>query len=56
MGLWQAGATPWTSEGDSITLNFSDPEAVKFANYWTDLLERDLVADATHPHLRITFP
>jgi len=47
-GLWQAGAQPWSIESDSeISLDFGDADAVKFSDYWTDLLQRDLVTVAT---------
>lgn len=45
--LWQAGATPWSIDGDAITLDFSDPGVVKVADFWTDLLQRGLVVEAT---------
>ena len=47
MGLWQAGSKPWSIDGDTITLNFADKDAVKYADYWSDLLDRGLVEEAT---------
>jgi multiple sugar transport system substrate-binding protein len=46
-GLWQAGAKPWSIDGDKLSLNFADPDAKKFSDYWSDLLDRDLVTVAT---------
>ncbi len=46
-GLWQAGAQTWSIDGDTITFDFGEPDAVEFADYWTDLLQRGLVVEAT---------
>jgi multiple sugar transport system substrate-binding protein len=47
-GIWQAGGQPWSIQSDTeLSLDFSDAGTTKFADYWTDLLSRDLVTVAT---------
>ncbi|MGC5221325.1 ABC transporter substrate-binding protein [Micromonospora sp. DT81.3] len=39
----QAGAEWWTVDGDTWTVDFDDPDSVAVADYWQDLIDRDLV-------------
>lgn len=41
--LWQAGQQPFTTDGTDIEINWDGPETQKVAEYWQDLLDRDLV-------------
>ncbi len=40
----QAGAEWWTIDGDAWTVDFDDDASVAVADYWQDLIDRDLVA------------
>lgn len=46
LGLfWQAGATPFSYDGDqTVTVDLTSPEMVEVAEYWQDLIDRDLVS------------
>ncbi|UYO96750.1 extracellular solute-binding protein [Microbacterium sp. M28] len=39
----QAGAEWWTVDGDQWTVDFDDEASVAVADYWQDLIDRDLV-------------
>ncbi|CAM3707895.1 ABC transporter substrate-binding protein [Isoptericola cucumis] len=39
----QAGAEWWTVDGDAWTVDFDDDASVAVADYWQDLVDRDLV-------------
>ena len=39
----QAGAEWWTVDGDTWTVGFDDEASVAVADYWQDLIDRDLV-------------
>ncbi|GAA4768879.1 ABC transporter substrate-binding protein [Microbacterium gilvum] len=39
----QAGAEWWSVDGDSWTVDFDDEASVAVADYWQDLIDRDLV-------------
>ncbi|MGH3588880.1 MAG: ABC transporter substrate-binding protein, partial [Pseudonocardia sp.] len=39
----QAGAQWWTVDGDAWTVDFDDAPSVAVADYWQDLVDRDLV-------------
>ncbi|MGW8482304.1 ABC transporter substrate-binding protein [Microbacterium sp. NPDC055903] len=39
----QAGAEWWTVDGDEWTVDFDDEASVAVADYWQDLIDRDLV-------------
>ncbi|MFJ3405359.1 ABC transporter substrate-binding protein [Promicromonospora sp. NPDC090134] len=39
----QAGAEWWTVDGGDWTVGFDDPASVEVADYWQDLIDRDLV-------------
>jgi multiple sugar transport system substrate-binding protein len=39
----QAGAEWWTVDGDAWTVGFDDEASVAVADYWQDLIDRDLV-------------
>ncbi|PST45411.1 ABC transporter substrate-binding protein [Bifidobacterium callitrichos] len=42
--LWQAGAKPYESKGENVTINFkSDPEVKTVAEYWQKLIDEDLI-------------
>jgi multiple sugar transport system substrate-binding protein len=43
--LWQAGAEPFTSEGqEQISINVNDEASQRVAEYWSGLVQDDLVA------------
>ncbi|GAB3461999.1 sugar ABC transporter substrate-binding protein [Streptomonospora sediminis] len=41
--IWQGGGRPFQHEGQSVTVDFTGKETRKVNDYWSDLLERDLV-------------
>lgn len=48
MGLWQLDAAPWTVvDAETITVDLATPEATQWADYWTDLNQRDLLIEST---------
>lgn len=48
MGLWQLDAKPWTVvDAETITVDLGTPEATQWADYWTDLNQRDLLIEST---------
>lgn len=44
---WQAGAQWFSTEDGTWTVNIDSPETHKVADYWTDLVKRDLVRKQT---------
>lgn len=47
MGLWQLGAEPWTVDGETVSVDLQTPEATRWADFWTDLNQRELVLQST---------
>lgn len=43
--IWQAGGHPYTSDGNTISIDFSDEGAQKFTAMWNQLLENGLLSD-----------
>jgi multiple sugar transport system substrate-binding protein len=42
--LWQAGVTPFGYDGDAtVTIDLTSEKALAVANYWNDLIQKDLV-------------
>lgn len=42
---WQAGIKPFTYDGsETVSINVNSAEAKEIADYWTDLIQRDLIA------------
>jgi multiple sugar transport system substrate-binding protein len=41
---WQAGGRWFANDGEQWTVELTDPKTVEVAEYWQDLLDRDLVA------------
>ncbi|MFV2020879.1 sugar ABC transporter substrate-binding protein [Micromonospora sp. LOL_023] len=41
---WQAGGRWFGNDGDQWTVDFTDPQTTKVAEYWQDLIDRDLVS------------
>ena len=42
--LWQAGAEPYSSDGENVTINFkNDPEVKTVADYWQKMIDEDLI-------------
>lgn len=41
---WQAGGRWFANDGDQWTVDFTDPQTTKVAEYWQDLIDRDLVS------------
>ena len=42
--LWQAGAEPYKSNGENVTINFkSDPQVKTVAEFWQKLIDEDLI-------------
>ena len=46
--MWQAGGQPFTSDGESVSINLQDEGTKKWADTWSELVENDLV-DSTTP-------
>jgi multiple sugar transport system substrate-binding protein len=45
--LWQAGAKPFTTQGENVGVSLNDDTSKKVANYWGGLVKEDVVsADA----------
>jgi multiple sugar transport system substrate-binding protein len=42
--MWQAGARPFEVDGDHVSIDIASPEAMRWADYWTDLIQRDVVS------------
>lgn len=43
--LWQAGAKPFSYDGDkTVTIDLSSPEVKKVVSFWNDLIQKGLVA------------
>lgn len=43
--FWQAGAKPFGYDGkETVTIDVNSDEAKKVADYWTDLIQRDLIS------------
>jgi len=42
--VWQAGGTWFKNDGDNWTVDLTDPTTTKVADYWQDLIDRDLVS------------
>lgn len=42
--LWQAGLTPVTTDGENISVAYDSKDALKVAEYWTDLSDSDAAA------------
>ncbi|GEP26589.1 extracellular solute-binding protein [Cryobacterium levicorallinum] len=42
--VWQAGGSWFENDGDNWTIDLTSPESVKVADYWQDLIDRDLVS------------
>ena len=45
--VWQAGGKWFQNSGDDWTVDMTDPTSTKVADYWQDLIDRDLVS--TYP-------
>jgi len=45
--MWQAGGHPFGVDGSAVTIDLSDPETVKFAEMWQQLLDQQLLAPIT---------
>ncbi|MBW3081625.1 ABC transporter substrate-binding protein [Bifidobacterium saguinibicoloris] len=42
--LWQAGAQPYKTDGENVTINFkSDPEVKTVAEFWQKMIDEDLI-------------
>ncbi|WP_326554062.1 ABC transporter substrate-binding protein [Micromonospora sp. NBC_01813] len=41
---WQAGGRWFGNDGDQWTVDFTDPQTTQVAEYWQDLIDRDLVS------------
>ena len=42
--LWQAGAHPYKSSGENVTINFtSDPKVKTVADFWQKMIDEDLI-------------
>jgi multiple sugar transport system substrate-binding protein len=47
MGLWQLGAKPWVIENETeLTLDLQSPEALQWADYWTELNNAGLTLES----------
>ncbi|WP_061963238.1 ABC transporter substrate-binding protein [Demequina aurantiaca] len=42
--VWQAGGSWFSTEGDAWDVTLDSPESVQVADYWQDLLDKDLVS------------
>lgn len=42
--IWQGGGRPFQTDGESLSVGFTDEGTQRVAEYWTDLRERDLVS------------
>ncbi|MFI2364664.1 ABC transporter substrate-binding protein [Promicromonospora sp. NPDC019610] len=42
--VWQAGGTPFTVDGTTVTVDLADEGSARFAGMWQQLLDEDLVA------------
>jgi len=42
--IWQAGGQPFSIDGTNVTVNLEDEGTQRWANYWNQLVQNDLVA------------
>ena len=42
--IWQAGGTPYVVDGTDVTVSFADEGSQKFATFWQQLIDEDLLA------------
>lgn len=43
--IWQAGGTPFTMDGDTVKIDFSDENTQKALAFWQKMIEEDLITN-----------
>lgn len=43
--IWQAGGTPFTMDGDTVKIDFSDENTQKALTFWQKMIEEDLITN-----------